>query len=166
MEEMLILGFGVDTNDNWPILLLEAKSEETLLALKMSPVEGLTVTLALKERSPLECISQELLCRIIGKLKGEIHAMEVVVLDDEVFRAKLRVKQHEEEFIFDCRLGDGLALAVRFGVAIYVPRSLLEEKGQQSEALKKTILDLEVFLAAQSEAPLLANWEPESPYKM
>ncbi len=97
------------------------------LPIWIGPAEAVSIQMALDNQTVARPMTHDLL-RIVAERLGA--SVDMVLIDDlynNVFYAKLVVRQAERTLEIDCRPSDAIALAVRFRAPIYVAEAVLEE---------------------------------------
>src|SRR4029077_12682184 len=74
-------------------------------------------------------ITHDLMATAFGSLGISVKRIIVTALTDQVFYARLYVKQEGKELDFDARPSDAIALAVRFECPIFVASEVMETAG-------------------------------------
>jgi bifunctional DNase/RNase len=89
--------------------------------------------------------THDLFVDLCAKFEITLRSLQIDSIDDGVYYAQLiLVSDHHEEYL-DCRPSDGIALALRADIPIYVDESVLATSGQKSADLP-AIIDLATFL--------------------
>jgi uncharacterized protein len=99
----------VDGNRRLPIIIGQAEAQS--IALEMEGIK------------PPRPLTHDLMKNIIGALGAELSDVVIDELRDGTFYAKLNVDNQQ----IDSRPSDAIALAVRYGVQIYVATSVMDE---------------------------------------
>jgi len=89
--------------------------------------QALSIHLALEGTAPPRPMTHDLIKLLVERLGGAIEHILVDDLYNNVYYAKLEVRQGERRSQIDCRPSDAIAVATRFGVPIYVADHVLEE---------------------------------------
>ncbi len=92
--------------------------------------------------------THDLFVDLCGKFDIILKFLQIDSVENGVYYAQLvLVSDHREEYL-DCRPSDGIALALRADIPIFVDQSVLAEAGQKSADLPE-IVDLASFLQRQ-----------------
>lgn len=92
--------------------------------------------------------THDLFVDLCGKFDIILKFLQIDSVENGVYYAQLvLVSDHHEEYL-DCRPSDGIALALRADIPIFVDQSVLAEAGQKSADLPE-IVDLASFLQRQ-----------------
>ncbi len=73
-------------------------------------------------------LAYDLLEAMLEKLQGEVRHLVVHSIEDDTFHANLHIETEAGEWVLDCRPSDGMVLATRLGVPIYLRPQLFEPK--------------------------------------
>ena len=143
MVDLSVIGVFAREGGDMPLLMLHPHGSRKVVCLHVSPVEALAVSMALKERangfvspsaptaefsgSPLffGLLSHELMARLVEALGGRLLAVELPRMDGQEFTAELVLKTLAGFTRLGCRPADALALALRCGAMIRMPKHLL-----------------------------------------
>lgn len=143
MVDLSVIGVFAREGGDMPLLMLHPHGSRKVVCLRVSPVEALAVSMALKERangfvsppaptselsgSPLffGLLSHELMARLVEALGGRLLAVELPRMEGEEFTAELVLKTAAGFARLGCRPADALALALRCGAMIRMPKHLL-----------------------------------------
>lgn len=126
--EMEVL--GISTNEEVPGLavILKEKDGERYLPIWIGLLESLSIDVALRKELPPRPLTHDLLHDAIEALDGKLNFIIINELLEDVFYARVAVKtQNGRQIEFDSRPSDAIALALRFGVPIYVEEWVLEK---------------------------------------
>jgi bifunctional DNase/RNase len=82
---------------------------------------------------------------LLNKFSITLHSLQIDSIEEGVYYAQLTLSEGSHEEHIDCRPSDGIALALRAGVPIFVDENVLASAGQKTEDLPPMI-DLAVFL--------------------
>ncbi len=89
--------------------------------------------------------THDLFVDLCAKFKINLRSLQIDSIDNGVYYAQLvLVSDHHEEYL-DCRPSDGIALALRGEIPIFVDESVLAAAGQKNADLP-AIMDLATFL--------------------
>jgi len=89
--------------------------------------QAVSIHLALEGNSPARPMTHDLLKLLVERLGGSVNHILVDDLYNNVYYAKIELKQGDRAHQIDCRPSDAIAVAVRFKVPIYVADHVLEE---------------------------------------
>jgi len=89
--------------------------------------------------------THDLFLDLAAKFSITFHSLQIDSIEDGVYYAQLVLSaDHHKEYI-DCRPSDGIALALRADVPIFVDTTVLESAGQKNSDLPDMV-DLATFL--------------------
>lgn len=89
--------------------------------------------------------THDLFLDLAAKFSITFHSLQIDSIEDGVYYAQLVLSaDHHKEYI-DCRPSDGIALALRADVPIFVDTTVLESAGQKNADLPDMV-DLSTFL--------------------
>jgi bifunctional DNase/RNase len=127
-----------------PLVIL-ADGEGRVLPIFIGIWEAVSINSAkVKEVLPRP-FTHDLFIDLCGKFSITLHSLQIDSIDNGVYYAQLvLVTDHHEEYL-DCRPSDGIALALRAGIPIFVEESVFVTAGQKSGDLPD-IMDLATFL--------------------
>jgi hypothetical protein len=108
-----------------PIVFLE-NDEEKVLPIYIGVAEAFSIQTALEKLPYPRPLTHDLLLSILEGLKSEIKKVLIDDLNDGVFFARIIVKKNGDEFEFDARPSDSLALAVRTNAPVFVSKKVMD----------------------------------------
>ncbi|MFA4875966.1 MAG: bifunctional nuclease family protein [Methanoregula sp.] len=89
--------------------------------------------------------THDLFLDLCGKFSITLRSLQIDSLEDGVFYAKLVFVRNNHEEYLDCRPSDGIALALRGDVPVFVDESVFAATRQETENLP-AMVDLTTFL--------------------
>jgi bifunctional DNase/RNase len=127
-----------------PLVIL-ADGDGRVLPIFIGIWEAVSINSArIKEVLPRP-FTHDLFVDLCAKFEITLRSLQIDSIDNGVYYAQLvLVSDHHEEYL-DCRPSDGIAVALRAGVPIFVDESVLANAGQKSVDLPD-IMDLATFL--------------------
>lgn len=127
-----------------PLVIL-TDGDDRILPVFIGIWEAVSINSAkIKEVLPRP-FTHDLFIDLCAKFKITLRSLQIDSIDDGVYYAQLiLVSDHHEEYL-DCRPSDGIALALRADIPIYVDESVLATSGQKRADLP-AIIDLATFL--------------------
>ena len=132
-------------------LILKESNGQRRLPIIIGAFEAQSIALEMEGIKPPRPLTHDLMKNLIDSLGGDLTDVFINELRDGTFYARLNLENQE----IDSRPSDAIALAVRYGVAIYVAEAVMDEAGiipEDEESEKKA-------------APPPAPAEPEEPAK-
>src|SRR5512136_3138463 len=127
-----------------PLVIL-ADGDGRVLPIFIGIWEAVSINSAkIKEVLPRPC-THDLFVDLCAKFAITLRSLQIDSIDNGVYYAQLvLVSDHHEEYL-DCRPSDGIALALRAEIPLYVDENVLASAGQKSVDLQN-IVDLATFL--------------------
>ncbi len=108
-----------------PVVFLENDRDE-VLPIYIGAAEAFSIQTALEKVPYPRPLTHDLLVNILEGLNSKIERVLIDDLSDGVFFARLIVRVNGNEFEFDARPSDSIALAVRTGAPVYVSDKVME----------------------------------------
>lgn len=142
-----VKGVFVAMNDETtvPLVLLTNGSSHSL-PIFIGLWEAVSINSARNREVLARPFTHDLFLDLLNKFSITLHSMQIDSIEDGVYYAQLvlSAKTNHVEHI-DCRPSDGIALALRADVPIFVDEKVLGSAGQKSEDLPP-MTDLSTFL--------------------
>jgi uncharacterized protein len=128
-----------------PLVILTDGDEALHLPIFIGLWEAISINSAkIKEVLPRP-FTHDLFLELLDKFSISLRFLQIDSIENGVFYAQLVLSaDHHEEYI-DCRPSDGIALALRGEVPIFVDETVLMSAGQRIQELPKMV-DLSTFL--------------------
>jgi bifunctional DNase/RNase len=128
-----------------PLVVLTDGDEAHHLPIFIGLWEAISINSAkIKEVLPRP-FTHDLFLELLDKFSISLRFLQIDSIENGVFYAQLVLSaDHHEEYI-DCRPSDGIALALRGEVPIFVDETVLISAGQRIQDLPKMV-DLSTFL--------------------
>lgn len=111
------------------VVILKEKSADRYLPIWIGVFEANAIALKITGVAPERPITHDLMASTFGELQVSLRRIVVTQLADEVFYARLYLKQDGREFDIDARPSDAIALAVRLECPIYVATEVFDRAG-------------------------------------
>lgn len=89
--------------------------------------------------------THDLFLDLLTKFSITLHSMQIDSIEEGVYYAQLTLSADNHAEHIDCRPSDGIALALRANVPIFVDENVLVSAGQKTEDLP-SMTDLSTFL--------------------
>ncbi len=158
MVRMRILGLSVDSTAKTPILLLQEEGGSArVLPIWIGSMEAMSISLALSGKHLPRPLTHDLTMTLVDALGGTIESIEITNFDNGTFYADIVLRQGEKLQRVDCRPSDGVTLAVKLNMPIYVHPEVLENaidaEQRQDAASFQALKDQEKATVVQREAP-------------
>jgi len=129
--QMELRGLVLDPKNDVPVLILRDRENRQLLPIWIGLFEANAIAMALEQKAPPRPMTHDLLCSAVEKLGGRLLRIEVHLLREGTYYARLEVDRGGELVEIDSRPSDAIALAVRVGAPIFVAESVLAEAGDR-----------------------------------
>ncbi len=141
-----VKGVFVTTNDatTVPLVVLSDGGDRNL-PIFIGLWEAVSINSAKNKEILSRPFTHDLFLDLIVKFSITVHYLQIDSLEDGVYYAQLVLSaEHHKEYL-DCRPSDGIALALRADVPLFVDESVLVSAGQKSADLPPMV-DLSTFL--------------------
>ena len=141
-----VQGVFVAINDATTVpLVLLIDGDGRVLPIFIGIWEAVSINSAkIKEVLPRP-FTHDLFVELCAKFKITLRSLQIDSIDNGVYYAQLVLSSDHREEYLDCRPSDGIALALRADIPIFVDESVLAAAGQKSADLQN-IMDLATFL--------------------
>jgi bifunctional DNase/RNase len=140
------------------VVILRETGGNRFLPIWIGQFEAEAIAMFLQEVEAVRPMTHDLLKSVLGGLGATLERLEIHDLQDDVFYARLIIRNGDQQIEVDSRPSDGIALAVRTHAAIFVadevmeragaaPETDIREKGAESQASAEESSDgrLDVF---------------------
>jgi bifunctional DNase/RNase len=141
-----VKGVFVTMNDatTVPLVVLSDGGEQNL-PIFIGLWEAVSINSAKNKEVLSRPFTHDLFLDLIVKFSISVHYLQIDSLEDGVYYAQLVLSaDHHKEYL-DCRPSDGIALALRADVPIFVDENVLASAGQKTADLPPMV-DLSTFL--------------------
>ena len=115
-------------------LILKEVSGERRLPIIIGQFEAQAIALELEGIKPPRPLTHDLVKNVLDSLGTTLSDVVVSELRDGTFFARLNVEGNSVNHEIDARPSDAIAIAIRFGVPIYVSEAVMEEASTMPEA--------------------------------
>ena len=134
---VLVKGVIIDSTSHSPVVLLE-DSVETVLPIWIGYSEAFSIQRSLARQKPERPMTHDLFKYLFDSFDVEIEKVLITKVVKNTFYADIYVNQKDKAtVVLDSRPSDAIALAVRYGAAIYVHKEVLENYGVKSDPKKR-----------------------------
>jgi bifunctional DNase/RNase len=110
-------------------VILKEKVNDRYLPIWIGQFEANAIAMRIQGMAPERPITHDLMSTTFGELGISVSRIVVTALSEEVFFARLHLRQDGREVDIDSRPSDAIALAVRFECPIFVAADVLERAG-------------------------------------
>jgi bifunctional DNase/RNase len=111
------------------VVILKERRADRYLPIWIGNFEANAIAMKIQGMAPERPITHDLVRATFGELGISLHRIVVTSLSEEVFYARLHMRQNGREFDVDSRPSDAIALAVRFECPIFVATEVLDRAG-------------------------------------
>ena len=129
MIELVIDSIRVNLRNYQRVVILKEKDRDRYLPIWIGMTEADAIAFRLQEVTVARPQTHDLLSNVIGELGGVVEQVVVNDLSNDIFFARIRLRQDGREVEIDSRPSDAIALAVRAQVPIYADEQVLEKAG-------------------------------------
>jgi len=127
--ELVIDSIRVNLRNYQRVVILKEKDRDRYLPIWIGMTEADAIAFRLQEVTVARPQTHDLLSNVIGELGGVVEQVVVNDLSNDIFFARIRLRQDGREVEIDSRPSDAIALAVRAQVPIYADEQVLEKAG-------------------------------------
>jgi bifunctional DNase/RNase len=111
------------------VVILKEKQADRYLPIWIGPFEANAIAMKIQGMAPERPITHDLVTTAFGELGIAVSRIVVTSLTEEVFFARLHLRQNGRDVDVDSRPSDAIALAVRFECPIFVAADVLDRAG-------------------------------------
>lgn len=111
------------------ITLSDAESNMTM-DIHVSREQGENLYVALHNLSSPRPLSHDLFLELLEKSGMKVSYVSIDRLEEGIYYATMVIKQDDSAIALDARPSDGIVLALKAGVPVYVKEELLEKEGR------------------------------------
>lgn len=130
MREVAVHKIKIDENHNEQVIVLKTVNGNTVLPLVIGIAEVHAIKMKLSGIEPPRPLTHDLLRNTIESLGGIVEYVVIDNVDKRTFYAKVVISvEGRDDVRIDARPSDGIALALRAQVPIFVEERVLEEAG-------------------------------------
>jgi len=141
-----VKGVFVATSDETtvPLVLLTNGSGHNL-PIFIGLWEAVSINSAKNREVLARPFTHDLFLDLLTKFSITLHSMQIDSIEEGIYYAQLTLSADNHAEHIDCRPSDGIALALRANVPIFVDENVLVSAGQKTEDLP-SMTDLSTFL--------------------
>lgn len=129
MIETVVESIRVSLVTQHRVVILKEVDGERHLPIWIGSYEAEAIAMELQGVSASRPLPYDLMRSLIDRLGGVVDRVSVTELTDDVFYARIILRQNGREVEIDSRPSDAIALAVRAQVSILVDESVMEKAG-------------------------------------
>lgn len=115
-----------DQQQRIPMLVLRDRASREV-QIPVGSCEGFAIQIALERHHVPRPLTHDLALHLVEKLSARLERVVIDALSAHTAHATLHLSSAEGGMTIDARPGDGVALALRAGVPIYVTEAILSE---------------------------------------
>jgi bifunctional DNase/RNase len=116
------------------VVILREMDGNRFLPIWIGQFEAEAIAMCLQEVEAVRPMTHDLLKSVLQGLGAVLEKVEIHNLQDDVFYARLIVKNGNQSLEFDARPSDSIALAVRVHAQIFVSEEVMQKAGTAPEA--------------------------------
>ncbi|MCD1296275.1 hypothetical protein CUJ83_14830 [Methanocella sp. CWC-04] len=102
-------------------------NDEKMVPIYIGPAEAISIDIALRKETTPRPMTHDLVKSIMDGFGIGINKIIIDDLDEQVFYARLMLKDTDKEIEIDARPSDCIALAVRSDASIFIEREILDK---------------------------------------
>lgn len=123
--QMKVKTVTLDQGGGFLVLLVD-QEETKVLPIAIGPFEAQSIALVLQGKTPPRPLTHDLLKSLCENLGGTLQKIVITNIIESTFYAELYIQYQGQEMVLDARPSDAIALALRWGAAIYMAPRLVE----------------------------------------
>lgn len=128
LSKVSVMDVRIDITNQSPVVILrDMDSRELFLPIWVGEMEAMSIQMALEKRFLPRPLTHDLLVNLLAILSAHPRMLRIDRIEDQTYYAELVVEHNGMRVDIDCRPSDGIAVALRSGVPIYVENTLLYE---------------------------------------
>lgn len=127
MIQMMVKGLTMDPITNVPIVILKDVEGKKVLPIWIGVFEANAIALELEKVYPPRPMTHDLIKNILDGINTKIVKVVVNDLKDNTFYAEIHINVQGTDTAIDCRPSDGIAVALRAKVPIFVANGVIEK---------------------------------------
>ncbi|HHW17441.1 MAG TPA: bifunctional nuclease family protein [Firmicutes bacterium] len=133
MVQVTVDRIGLDQDSDQAVVLLGDLTKTTFIPIWIRSLEATAIAMALQGITPPRPLTADLVISVAEELGARIVMVVITEIKDETFYASLVLTKDGREINIDCRPSDGIAIALRKEVPIYVAEKVIAEAGMSAE---------------------------------
>ncbi|QUL97763.1 MAG: bifunctional nuclease family protein [Candidatus Fermentithermobacillus carboniphilus] len=133
MVQVTVDRIGLDQDSDQAVVLLGDLTKTTFIPIWIRSLEATAIAMALQGITPPRPLTADLVISVAEQLGAQIVMVIITEIKDETFYASLVLTKDGREINIDCRPSDGIAIALRKEVPIYVAEKVIAEAGMSAE---------------------------------
>lgn len=129
MIETVVESIRVSLMTQHRVVILKEVQGERHLPIWIGPYEAEAIAMELQGVAAARPLAYDLMRSLIGDLGGTVDRILVTDLSQDIFYARIVIRQNDRSVEIDSRPSDAIALAVRAQVPIMVAESVMDQAG-------------------------------------
>ncbi len=109
--------------------MLKEKFGERTLPIWIGDNEAMAIAMSLEGIKPPRPLTHDLIKILLDAFKSRVTKIVINDLQNETYYARIYLESDSEIFSVDARPSDSIALALRYGAAIFVEDNIMEKNG-------------------------------------
>ena len=126
--KVLGISYSQTQSGAYALILIEEKGERRVPII-IGGFEAQAIVIKLENLEPPRPLTHDLIKSIADKFGISVIEVMIYKLEEGVFFSKLICNNGDKEISLDSRTSDAVALALRFGCAIYITEEILDKAG-------------------------------------
>lgn len=126
------------------------------LTMVIGQFESNAISTELEHMKPARPLTHDLLKSIMRAMQLELEEILIHDLKEGVFFSQLHCKRGSDQFQFDSRTSDAIAMAVRFRCPIYTYEKILQQAG--------TVIEREEYSLETTDDENVGDKQPSNPF--
>ena len=167
MVEMSVAGIALDAASRSPIVLLRDPSGRRQVPIWIDQAQAQNILAGLSGQAPPRPLSHDLMAQILAAGGLRLERVIVHAIEDNTFRAVLKLSgpAEEQHLELDARPSDAIALALRTGSGIWMLEEVVADASipVDAEADAEDREDFRRFLESTSPADLVRHLSKAQP---
>lgn len=125
--EVSVKGITIDIQSNSPMVVLEDEKGNKVMPIWIGLSEARAIATELEGITLPRPMTHDLMKNVLIGLNASLEKVIISDLKNNTFFARVIIKLRRKNFQFDARPSDAIALALRFGVPIYVNKIVFDK---------------------------------------
>ncbi len=138
LPEFSIMGIALDDSKGLPIIILQSVVGKGVFPLSIGPFEASAIIIEIEGVHPPRPMTHDLLAEFFTR--HHYHCKNFIIYQkmEDDFLARIEYSKGLRNYSMEVRPSDGIALAIRLGVPIFISPDLLVSKKSSSTLLEET----------------------------
>jgi|UniRef100_A0A7V3RFK2 bifunctional DNase/RNase len=131
LKEAKIKGLAFDKSNNTPVVILELLESSLILPIWIGSCEAFALSLAIQHTGFPRPLTHDLILNVAAAFNAQPEKVVIDTLQENTYHAKLILKNIEKFIEVDCRPSDGIIIATKVKIPIYVEENIISESGMK-----------------------------------